>query len=355
MNQKILSVQYLRGIAALCVVMYHFSFFTPAWFSSLFSNGMVGVDVFFIISGFIIYYSTHRRDECHPSIFLIKRIARIYPLFVVVLLASIASQAGGITTEQLIRGLLVLHNDYTLPAPAFGFNLLPPAWTLTYELAFYALFCLCAAITPKYRGHLCIVLLLAIPAILQMVFNGSLSLNSTVTANVSVGTPLFSLIRLAGSTMFYEFAFGIMAGMVFERVKVNTSNSTAISIATLATGVFFYFFLTFSDHTSGIEGMFFFAAIFFVGVLMMDKSKVGEIKPLSFLGDLTYSLYLCHWLVMQVVQKFIPIGEFQHWGILVPSMLFSSLILAFAANRIIERPFIRLARNYLRKRSAIAL
>ncbi|EKY3117280.1 acyltransferase family protein [Cronobacter turicensis] len=349
MNQKIFSVQYLRGIAALLVVMYHFSFFTPAWFSSLFANGMIGVDVFFIISGFIIYFSTNRREECSPSVFLIKRIARIYPLFLVALLANISLLSGHISAEQLIRGLLVLHNDYTLPAPAFGFNLLPPAWTLTYELAFYALFCLCAAITPKYRGPLCIALLLAIPAILQIVFNGSLSLNSTVTANPSVDSPLYAFIRLSGSTMFYEFAFGIMAGMIFERANLKLANATAIMIAAAVTAVFFYFFLTFSDHTSGIEGMFFFAAIFFVGVLMLDKSKAGEIKALSILGDLTYSLYLCHWLVMQMVQKFIPIGEYKHWGVLVPCMLVASLMMAFAANRIIEKPFIRLARSALKR------
>lgn len=353
MNQKILSVQYLRGIAALVVVMYHFSFFTPPGFSSLFANGMVGVDVFFIISGFIIYFSTNRREECSPSVFLIKRIARIYPLFLVALLANISLQSGQISSEQVVRGLLVLHNDYTLPAPAFGFNLLPPAWTLTYELAFYALFCFCSAVTFRHRGPLCLALLLVIPAALQLYFNGSVSLNSTVTATPSADSPFFTLIRLSGSTMFYEFAFGIMAGMIFERVKVNLPNSTAISIATLATGVFFYFFFTFSDHTSGMDGMFFFAAIFFVGVLILDKSKAGEIKALSILGDLTYSLYLCHWIVMQVVQKFIPIGEYKHWGVLVPCMLVASLIMAFAANRLIEKPFIRLSRAFLNRRQAI--
>ncbi|EHS7019695.1 acyltransferase [Escherichia coli] len=351
MKQKIFSVQYLRGIAALLVVMYHFSFFTPTWFSSLFANGMVGVDVFFIISGFIIYFSTKRREECFPSVFLIKRISRIYPLFLVALLANILLQSGQIPSEQVIRGLLVLHNDYTLPAPAFGFNLLPPAWTLTYELAFYALFCLCSAITFSHRGPLCIVLLLVIPAALQLYFNGSISLNGTVTASPSAHSPFFALIRLSGSTMFYEFAFGIMAGMIFERVKMNLANSTAITTATLATGVFFYLFFTFSDHTSGIEGMFFFAAIFFVGVLMLDKSKTGEIKAFSFLGDISYSLYLCHWLVMMAVQKSIPIGEYQHWGLLVPTMLFSSIVLAFIANRLIERPCIRFARLTINRES----
>lgn len=347
MNNKIFSVQYLRGIAALLVVLYHFSFFTPRWFANLFANGMVGVDIFFIISGFIIYWSTINPEECRPTVFIVKRFARIYPLFFVVLLVSLLLQPAPAT--QLSRGFLVLHNDYTLPAPAFGFNLLPPAWTLTYEISFYAIFCMCAAITTRYRGSLCIALLIAIPAVLQVAFNGGLSFNSTVTAIPPADSPFYGLIRLAGSTMFYEFAFGIMSGMIFERFKLILPNLTAITIAIFASALFFYFFFTFSDHTSGIEGMFFFAAIFFVGVLMLDKSKAGEIKALSILGDLTYSIYLCHWLVMQMVQKFIPIGEYKHWGVLVPCILVASLMMAFAANRIIEKPFIRLARSALKR------
>ncbi len=86
----ILSLQYLRGIAALLVVLYHYrgelnSIYAQKGLGDLlFSNGYIGVDLFFMVSGFVIMLSTEK-DKSSLS-FAIKRIFRIYPVYIVCLI-----------------------------------------------------------------------------------------------------------------------------------------------------------------------------------------------------------------------------------------------------------------------------
>ena len=83
--KKIVSIHYLRGIAALLVVAYHNKtsgyegLSKENYFEYLFKGGAFGVDLFFIISGFIIAYSTQKSNKHNLIDFAIKRTFRIYP------------------------------------------------------------------------------------------------------------------------------------------------------------------------------------------------------------------------------------------------------------------------------------
>src|SRR5699024_8487569 len=82
----VFSIHYLRGLAALIVVCFHYRYYLNDSFSGinlgdvLFSNGAFGVDLFFIISGFIICYSTRRTENFPALTFGMKRFFRIYPV-----------------------------------------------------------------------------------------------------------------------------------------------------------------------------------------------------------------------------------------------------------------------------------
>ncbi|MBZ6397130.1 MULTISPECIES: acyltransferase family protein [Pantoea] len=88
---RIQSIHYLRGIAALLVVAYHNRSFSyehytgENWTEVLFQGGAFGVDLFFLISGFIIAYSTRRAEHSHLSDYVLRRFFRIYPVFWLVL------------------------------------------------------------------------------------------------------------------------------------------------------------------------------------------------------------------------------------------------------------------------------
>jgi peptidoglycan/LPS O-acetylase OafA/YrhL len=143
------SLQLIRAVAALGVVIFH----THAYFitmklypnepiSSFFNMGFAGVELFFVLSGFIMVFihwkDMGRRDKF--LIFFLKRITRIIPLywFFLVFLMAIYFSIPRLSPENLQNIVYVLKSFFLIPNDK-GF-ILEVAWTLTYEFVFYAFF-----------------------------------------------------------------------------------------------------------------------------------------------------------------------------------------------------------------------
>ena len=148
--KRLSSIQILRAAAALSVALFH----ACQWSQADFAVGAAGVDLFFVISGFVLWAACETRPVT-PAAFLAARAERILPLYWVVTLAAAATavwrpHALPIVhpeARHLVLSLLLLpHND-----PAGGpFPLLPTGWTLTYEAFFYGVMALALA-APKDR------------------------------------------------------------------------------------------------------------------------------------------------------------------------------------------------------------
>ena len=155
-GSRLITLEFGRGIAALLVVLYHYEFYTteylgspPSW-GTLFEGGHAGVEYFFVLSGFIIYY-VHRSDIGNVgrlSNFYIKRFIRIVPMYWIVISLSCLSFAlfptWGSKKELDAYGIFC---DYLL-IPRDGQLILEPAWTLKREVLFYAIFS-AIILTPK--------------------------------------------------------------------------------------------------------------------------------------------------------------------------------------------------------------
>jgi len=141
-----IGIQILRGIAATLVVFHH-SFeeslsistkIAPEW---LIAVGASGVDIFFVISGFIIYSVTYGRDPRNPESapsFLLKRIIRIFPLYWICLLATLGLWSSGYFYRSLHIDAHILGTSFfLLPSSKL---IIGVAWTLVYEMYFYYLF-----------------------------------------------------------------------------------------------------------------------------------------------------------------------------------------------------------------------
>lgn len=147
---EIRSLQIFRGLAALAVVAHHAAVSTEAFVGSMpgiaqsvFGLGFLGVDFFFVLSGFIIMFA-HMGDERSPAAvrrYAFKRLVRIFPSYLPISIALIAlyafmpgfSASGG-RDYSLVSSLLLLPADRP---PA-----LSVAWTLVHELMFYTVFLL---------------------------------------------------------------------------------------------------------------------------------------------------------------------------------------------------------------------
>lgn len=182
MKDQLQSVQILRAIAALAVVAFHFAQSLAIDFKLIpmdsFTMGADGVDIFFVISGFIMAYTTAREDQRSPGEFAWKRLVRIVPLYWVLTLAVFAMgivaptllNSGGATWEELGKSLAFIPYERTdgrvQPVLFLG-------WTLNYEMFFYAVFTLALLLAPRWRLQV-VVGVMAVMAAIGYAYPGDL-------------------------------------------------------------------------------------------------------------------------------------------------------------------------------------
>lgn len=299
---KLYGVEAGRGIAALLVVLVHASFMLagPKYFgrhpfAGLFEFGRAGVDFFFVLSGFIIYY-VHYQDIGQPDTLLSyywKRFIRIYPSYWIVTaiwgLILIYSPTADRSEQQW--GTIVTTASL-LPLPAAP--ILGVAWTLKHEMLFYTLF-----------GLLIIDRRIGVVAL--TVWGLCIAWNVSLTC--ATGTPYFS--GLAGDLFFrvfnFEFFFGMLVGHLVR------SHRGWHPAALLILGIVL-FLLTGLMESWGPElpnewpprhfGYALGAALAIYGLACTERSAQLRVPSfLRVLGTASYSIYLVHAIVIMILQQ----------------------------------------------------
>jgi peptidoglycan/LPS O-acetylase OafA/YrhL len=266
-------IQYLRAIAALMVVAHHarYYFGHVGW-----SNvGMTGVDIFFIISGFIMVHATR---DVSPLIgpkqqaldFFVRRAIRVIPLYWLALLYnSKRAIAEGSVGPGFIYDFLFFPRSNPDHAGAIMPSL-PLGWTLNYEIVFYLLF----GLSILFGSRRYVVLVSSIVAIV---------LAGTLWQFESVPLIFWT------SSVFGEFALGV--GVYFLVSGRKFAPSTTVAALVLLAS-----FVGIALPNQGISRLFadgiFAAFIVWSGVYF--ARAIRPIKALGLLGDASYSIYLTH-------------------------------------------------------------
>jgi len=366
-QSKLDSIQALRGIAALLVLIYHIAAqqihapgIDPSVDSWLklgpWNQGYAGVDLFFLISGFVMVYVTQStgRKAKYVGAFLYKRVVRIYPLWWV-----FAGLLGGYFFA--IHGIWASPSAPNLNAPATGYFiksllLLPQqnapvlelGWSLVHEMQFYLIF---AAFLFAPRRWLPPLL-----GIWSIVNVSGFFLGWSKTGNVQA--ILFSLLSL-------EFIVGAcVAWLVLKRFELAPK-------AILITGVvLFLLVLVFYTDSTNIPKNWGrvilytppFAMIIYGASIMERAGRLSVPRWLVTLGDWSYSLYLSHYLVLIIIRRvwreaspYLPETLVGRISLGAPGVidnvvffvvsLMLCLIAAGMSYYIIERPLLRLARR----------
>src|SRR5690348_2252421 len=147
MREKISSIQFLRFVAAALVVLYHTTVALNKYIAGSLSQaflhnaffGASGVHIFFVISGFIMVFTSfgNASDTFDASKFAFRRIIRIYPIYIIYALVYLcfyyAIGAGkGLTIPEFFGAMFLL--------PGYSASIIGPGWTLSYEVYFYLCF-----------------------------------------------------------------------------------------------------------------------------------------------------------------------------------------------------------------------
>ncbi|NBO18388.1 MAG: acyltransferase [Proteobacteria bacterium] len=292
---KYASIQVLRAVAASMVVLFHLE---------VLRIGSAGVDIFFIISGFIMG-SIGLRDA--PVSFLKKRIIRLVPLYwMVTLLMCGASLKPGLfdrftfTGEALAKSLLFVpyYN-----AEGYIWPLVVPGWTLNYEMFFYALF--------------------AIGLALGRPFVVTLGLLACSVAAGMWMQPENPLLKTWTDSLLIEFAAGLLLARYQQRVR---GVGPALLLFTgSALGYVWLMQTPPGDIPLRVLQAGGPAFLLVCGAIAMERvGKWPRMRVAELLGDASYSLYLLHGLVISACHKLL--GKF----ITLPASVETVLIFALA-------------------------
>lgn len=354
------SIQAMRGLAALMVVLYHSREYLNGneYYGDvgnfLFGYGYIGVDLFFIISGFIITYVTCDKYRDGGINFIIKRFFKIYPPFIVALICTCILRGmnfdtlqltGGFTFDNIIKSVFLIPINFSSP-PYTASNLLPVAWTITYEIIFYIIFFSAMMVTHNLRGFFASLIIVSL-FLVSCFLRGGISFSPGAT-------PLHNnLLSLITNPIMLTFTLGILSNWIFFSVinlSKSITNTASILILLMAIGLMISG--RFTGH--GLLGYGFISFMIFISVMILIEANEVDIpRPILFLGDISYSLYLSHMIVILTIDKYkdrFPlfgdaIGLSKFASIVVMSLFFSYILYLS-----IERPCVILSRYILKKR-----
>lgn len=288
-KSDVLGIQYLRGIAAAMVVAFHLSYQANRLDGSPFlSDLFIGVDIFFVISGFIMVVSTDAGRRILAGQFLVRRLVRIAPLYWVmttgtVVLLVLVPRAFQSTifdgTHALASFLFVATANPG--SPDLYAPLIVPGWTLCLEMLFYA--CFAAALHAGQTGDRLVVA--ASAPIVLLVW-------------VGIGRAPVGMAGFYTNPIMLEFIYGMVLGLSYLRVSIVVPTSFAIvAIA----GVVVATILAPTEQAGLQWGVFGIAATVIVGITIF--SCPPSIRWLHVVGDSSYSLYLSHFIVVSALTR----------------------------------------------------
>lgn len=308
MKQRIDIIQLLRGFAALMVCFFHMKGILKdsIWGKMLFQNGSLGVPLFFMISGFILYVTTSKAEITPKFIgkFALKRLLRIVPLYYLLTFVYLAVQSKlGLFFENptWLFPMFFFYPSYLgFTGPSYGFPPLAVGWSLNYELYFYLLLAL-TMFVGRWRWAAFTGIILMSVFIVPLITNGYVMQH--LSQWYAYPLPYFSLMT---NPVLLFFLAGVGLGW-FHQIKYPQKHRfLADLLVLLATANFIFTYLGFYQILPGFWSSFFNSGILLFAIIWRNKIKPFEPKRwLIYLGDISFSLYLIHPIVLSFLPKLI--------------------------------------------------
>ncbi|WP_192181706.1 acyltransferase family protein [Mesorhizobium amorphae] len=326
---QILSVQYVRGIAAIGVAAFHGSLLTNVSFSV----GNAGVDAFFVISGFVMWLITSGRNVTMAAFFG-QRIKRVVPIYWVVtlFLALAATLKPNLfprenpTVPHVVESLLFI--PHVAPNGSI-WPLLIQGWTLNYEMFFYLLFGLLLITSASTRLASLTFVILILTCIGRLFpFVNRIALTDT-------------------SPLLLEFLAGVWLAQAWIRDRLPP---VWLAWSMLSSGVLV---LVASNWLPNVEGFRVLiwgipALLILTGLVSLEKSQAikPRLRVLKLLGDASYSIYLTHSLaILAITIMLARIGvNIEGQAYLLAPILVGAVAIGVVSYWLVEKPLAGLLR-----------
>ena len=348
--KKLISVQALRGIAVLLVLFFHLTEVRRHYFGMLFSSnfssfGNAGVDLFFVISGFVVVGAARRieRSGARSALeFMYDRAARIYPIYWIYSLVLIIPF---LLNPALVNSLTRMHGaaDYLrsfLLLPNSTSPVLLVGWTLVFEVYFYAV--------------LAAMLLARVPIAAALVsWTAALFI-----CNVSwIGTAdalTKPVLALVSSPLSLEFVMGAAVSYALLRPVRKRGASLLVVLAVILVSVLC---LTLDLPREDINLWFRtlvygpISVILLVGTVSLEEYFHSRYFAwLIAIGDASYSIYLSHTLILSAAGRLLGESPLRVWGTASSIVLAAAcLIVGLWSYKYLETPILRRSRGFKRR------
>ncbi len=286
------ALQYLRAIAALAVVYSHTVIQIEGYQQFLAQAGSFGVDIFFVISGFIMIYIA--KPDTRPVAFFVARIRRVVPLywFFTFLMAAILLLMPSVFKATVFRWDTLLQSLAFIPHwstayEGFVWPIVAPGWSLIYEMYFYLVFAASLLLAVRFR-------ILFISVVITAVFIAATLLNTGQSA----------LAQFFSESMVFEFILGMFLAVAWKR-GFRLPSSTSWYLLLLGFSLLFLDLPLPRILEYGVPSLLIVTACLFI--------QVKEYSWAVLLGDASYALYLSHIFTLGVLRKFVApyLGEGQ--------------------------------------------
>jgi peptidoglycan/LPS O-acetylase OafA/YrhL len=354
------SLTGLRGIAALWVVLYHLDHDSRSGLlGNLVGHGYLAVDIFFVLSGLVMAMSyagmfRHGFVMRHYLIFLVRRLARVWPLYAAATCFYAALLLAGFSARHFsaaaMAGLLPL-NLAMVQSWGLGETIDRPGWSVSTEFAAYLLFPALAWVSVFARrrvaaaaGMVCCLALVLLASLAQSpeAGNGPLDIWRP-------GTP-WPVLRCLS-----EFGLGLLTYRVLPACRdlcsrTGPAASWALALALLA--------LLATPGTDVLVVLLVPPLLVQLTLLRGGLAGVLGSRPVHFLGVVSYAIYLLHWALLPLQRITVPLraylGEDGAWLATLVLFFTTLMVSATLAYRLIERPGRRWLRAFGERRIAQA-
>lgn len=341
-HKRLLEIDGLRAVAISLVVLFHF---TKEFFPQhrLFSFGWSGVDLFFVISGFVLYYQVKKRyykdGKTQYLSYLRNRTLRIIPAYYVSLIATVLFFGR----DKFFTSLFPLHLSFLY---IFDYDVAisvqPLYWTLAVEVQFYIFLILIAHLFTGKNGMKWFLSLIGFNVVYRLIF--------PVFHSASSNTGLVLGSILPGRIS--EFCYGMIIAKIFieraeliDRLKRPMFKVSIAFLTAIIISVCWAVWLRMGDSVLDCRlgnalyypfvGMGY-GLLFLLVLIIPSFNKVMSLKPVAFIGTISYSIYLWHVFALKLFSG-ISSGMARFLITLI-----ATLVISAVSYYLIERTFLKL-------------